>query len=295
MVHCRTGSLETERVGMFLFPTVPVAASGGKVLEFGKESFLLYNTARAQGGATKRIKFGHLGKPYSLVNHDLDAVVPREQLRDASVVPGIDLASRAINGLMHSETLVLENEQATLARDLNNYPATHKVTLSGTGQWGNAASDPIGDIDTAKEAIRSATGMYPNVIEISALAFKVLKRHANIIELIKYSQRGVVTAELLAQIFDVDRVVIGKAIGFDDAGASIDIWGKDVILAYVPTVAVGQEQPSYAYTYTMVGNPAVEVPWYDKGSKSWIYGTSYERAAVLSGISSGYIIKNAVA
>lgn len=289
------GYAHPEHIGMNLFPRVPVNISGGKIIEFGKEAFKLYSTARAPGTAFKRMQFGYEGKPFALENHGLEAPVPREHQRDAQNVPGIDLATRAINGVMRVNSLILENSQAQLARNAAGYDANHKLALSGSDQWSDyAKSNPVGDVDDAKEAIRSSTGVYPNVLEISAKVFKVLKEHPKILEKIKYTERGIVTAELLAAVFDIPKVIIGKAIGFDDAGQSIDIWGKDVVLAYVPSSPSGQEEPSYGYTYTMEGHPNVEQPYWEDQSKSWIYGVGYERAPVLSGIASGFLIVNAV-
>ncbi|HHJ80339.1 MAG TPA: hypothetical protein ENJ65_01750 [Candidatus Tenderia electrophaga] len=289
------GYKHPEHIGMALFPRVPVNVAGGKIIEFDKKAFQLYSTLRAPGTVTKRVQFGYEGKPFALENHALEAPVPREHQRDAIVVPGIDLATRAINGVMRVESLALENQQAGMARNAANYDANHQNTLAGTDQWSDYAnSNPIKDVDDAKEAIRSSTGVYPNVMELSAKVFKVLKEHPSILDKIKYTQRGVVTAEILASVFDIAKVVIGKAIGFDDAGTTIDVWGKDVVLAYVPANPSGMEEPSYGYTYTMEGNPAVEQPYYEQQSKSWIYGTSYERAPVISGIASGFLIVNAV-
>lgn len=289
------GYVHPEHIGMALFPRVPVLTSGGKIVEFGKEAFRLYSTGRAPGTAFKRMQLGYEGKPYALENHGLEAAVPREHQREASQVPGIDLATRYINAVMRVNSLILESSQAMLARNAANYDANHKVTLSGTDQWNDYTnSDPVGDINAAKEAIRSTTGIYPNVIEIAAKVFDVLKEHPKIIDKIKYTQRGIVTAELLAAVFDVAKVVVGKAIAFDDAGASIDIWGKDVVLAYVPQTISGQEEPSYGYTYTMEGHPMVEEPYWENQSKSWVYGVGYERAPVLSGITSGFLIASAV-
>src|SRR5690606_25974123 len=50
------GYRHPEHVGMALFPRVPVQVSGGQILEFGKESFRLYNSLRAPGAATKRVQ-----------------------------------------------------------------------------------------------------------------------------------------------------------------------------------------------------------------------------------------------
>ncbi|NOR68140.1 MAG: hypothetical protein GQ532_00315, partial [Methylomarinum sp.] len=157
------GYIHPEHIGMALFPRVPVSVSGGKIIEFGKEAFRLYNSARAPGTAFKRLQFGYEGKPFALENHGLEAVVPREHQREAGAVPGIDLASRATNTVMRANSLILENAQAEMARDLSLYDVNHKNTLSGTDQWNDYAnSDPVADVNVAKEAIRSSTGVYPN-------------------------------------------------------------------------------------------------------------------------------------
>jgi len=255
----------------------------------------LYNTARAPGTNTKRVTFGYAAGNYGLENHALEALVPVEHQRDANIVPGIDLATGAVNGVMRIESLVLEKQQADLARDASKYDADHKVTLSGTSQWNDYAnSDPVGDIDNAREAIRSSTGIYPNIIEIPAAVWKIIKRHPSVLGLMASTERGVLTADVMADLLEIDKVIIGKAIAFDDGDGSIDIWGKDVVLAYVPTIATTLEEPSFGYTYTMTNNPHVEDPYYERNIKSWVYGTQYERAPVLTGITSGFLIKNAV-
>jgi hypothetical protein len=290
------GYKRPDNVGLFLFPRVPVAVAAGKVIEFDKSAFRIYSTARAPGTAFKRVQLGYQGRPFALENHGIETVIPREHLRDAAAVPGIDLASRSLNLNMGISELRLEYDQSVLARNALNYPAVNSIVLSGTSQWSDFTnSNPVADIKNGKEAIRLQTGIYPNIIEIPALVMSVLTEHPKILDKIKYTQTGVVTADLLAVLFEVEKVVVGKAIGFDDTGASIDFWGKDVILAYVPQTSTTQEEPSFGYTYTLDGNPLVEVPYWEDQTKSWVYGVGYERAPVISGIASGYIIKSAVA
>jgi hypothetical protein len=156
------GYRHAEHIGHTLFPKVPVSVSGGQVLEFGKESFKLYQARRAPGSATKRISFGHLGKSFALVQDALEGQIPREYLRDAAQAPGIDLGSRAINTALRSLSLTLEYDQAQLATDADNYDSDHKVTLSGTDQWSDGASDPTQTINTGREAIRTSVGISPN-------------------------------------------------------------------------------------------------------------------------------------
>ncbi len=96
---------------------------------------------------------------------------------------------------------------------------------------------------------------------------------------------------MLAKAFDIERVVVGKAVTSDGAGVISDVWGNNAVLAYVPGAPSGMEEPSYGYTYTMTGHPLVEEAYYENNAKSWIYGVGFERAPVLSGITSGYLIQ----
>jgi hypothetical protein len=285
------GYKHAEHVGKVLFPRVSVGVSGGQVIEFGKESFKLYAAHRTPGGPTKRIQFGYAGKPFALLQDALEGQVPREHMRDAKAVPGIDLGSRSVNLVMNSLSLALENEQAGIARDAANYDANHKVDLAAA-KWTNDANNPITDIDAGREAIRSSVGIYPNVIVLSAKAFNAAKNNANVLNKFKYTSSESITAEMLAGLWNLQKVVVGVAISFNDAGVPTDIWGNDAVLAYVPGMASTIEEPSYGYTYTMEGNPLVEEPYYDRNSKSWIYPVTYERAPVLSGITSGFLLQN---
>ena len=285
------GFRHVEHVGHTLFPSVAVQVSGGQVLEFGKESFKLYQARRAPGTATKRVQFGYLGKSFSLVQDALEGQVPREYLRDAAHVPGIDLGQRAINSTMRALSLTLEYDQATLATMASNYDTDHKMSLSGTDKWSDASSDPAGDIDIGKEAVRASVGVYPNTLVLSAQAFNAVKEHPKVVERFKYTSRDSVTPDMLAALWDLHKVVVGKAVAFDDSGNDIDIWGNNAILAYVPITSSGMEDPSFGYTYTMQNHPLVEKPYYENNAKSWIYPVTLERLPVLTGILSGYLIQ----
>ncbi|MBF0402256.1 MAG: major capsid protein [Magnetococcales bacterium] len=286
------GFRHEEHVGHILFPRVPVHTSGGQVLEFGKESFKLYQARRAPGTATRRVQFGYLGKSFALVQDALEGQVPREHLRDASRVPGVDLGQRAVMGTLRALSLTLEYDQAKLATTAANFDSNHKVTLTGTDKWSDAGSDPSGDINTGKEAVRATVGVYPNTALLSAQAFNALKEHPKVVDRFKYTSRDSVTPEMLAALWDLQTVVVGKAVAFDDFGNDIDIWGNNAILAYVPSRPSGMEDPSFGYTYTLQGHPLVERTYYENNAKSWIYPVTYERLPVLTGMLSGYLIQS---
>ena len=115
-----------------------------------------------------------------------------------------------------------------------------------------ATSDPITDIENGKKAIHAVIFKRPNVLLLGQSVYDVLKHHPDILERIKYVQKGVITAELLASVFEVEKVIIGAA-GYNTAKegktASYSyLWGKNAILAYVEP-RPGIKKFSLGYTF----------------------------------------------
>jgi len=304
LTNVARGYKQASFVGKYLFPAVPVRVSGGQVIEFGKESFLRYNTRRARGAATRRVRFGYEGAPFALEGHRLEGQVAMEDQRDASIVPGIDLGRGAVHQVMRVQGQELEIQQATIATNAALYADDHKVALADEAQWSHDSSKPARQIEDAKEVVRGQIGIEPNTLLLSAKAFKALKQNESLVEKIKYTSRDSITTEILAQLLDVERVVVGSGIfAAAEAAPFADIWGNNAVLAYVPAGADGQtyapgtgglnrEEPSYGYTYVMEGHPAVEAPYLDRNTVSWIYPCTYERAPVLSGMLAGFLFQD---
>lgn len=293
------GYQNSEMIASALFPTVPVNLRAGNIIAFGKESFMLYQSQRAPGENTKRVRFGYAGAAYALVDYSLEGMVPVEIEQEAMNGPSIDLGARAINDVQAIMALRHEKAAADIARTAASYAASNKATLSGTDQWSDygATSDPIDDIEAAKSAVRAATGKRPNTIVMGALVMDKLKHHPKVVDRMKYTGRDVATAELLASLFGVQRVVVGDAIYSNDAGTAFtDVWGKDVIVAYT-NMASAQSGglPSYGYTYQLSDYPQVEEPYFDRNAKSWLYPVTRSEAPVLTAASAGFLFTNAVA
>lgn len=286
-------------VGNALFPVVPVGLRGGNIIEFGKESFRLYSTARAPGSRVAVAQFGYAGKPYALTDHSINGLVPIEHLQEAAnQAPSINLATGAVNFARDIILKRLEIDQATIARTAGTYASSNKVTLSSTSQWSDysGTSDPIRDVDDYKDAIRAKVGLMPNTILLSAAVFKKVKNHPKILDRIKYTGRESATAEILAGLFDIENVIIGNSIYQDADGNMVDVWGKDVVLAYTDTSPVGNMgAPSYGYTYQLSGYPVSEAAYYDGGIKSWMYPCTDSVSPVIAGADAGFLVTNAVA
>lgn len=292
------GYKQAGMVASALFPRVNVPLRAGKILTFGKEDFMLYNAARAPGENTKRVSIGHSSGNYALVDYSLEGKVAIENAQEGIRGAGIDYFVGSINHVQSTLELGLEKMSADLARTAGSYAAANKITLSSTAQWSDytGVSQPVRVIETAKEAVRAATGKRANTVVMGAMVFAALKNHPVIIDRIKYTGRDVVTKELLASLFDVQRVEIGDAIYASDAGVFTDVWGKDVVVAYTTLGDVSvRGEPTYGYTYNLDGYPLVENPYYDDNSKSWLFPVSRAEAPVIASAAAGYLITNAVA
>lgn len=293
------GYSNSAMVGSALFPAVPVGQRGGKIIQFSKEAFRAYNTGRSPGADTKRVQFGYSSGSYALEQHALEGVVPFELMEEANAVPGIDLGSGAVQMVQDIIALRLEKAQATIATTAGTYAVANKTTLAGTAQWSdytNGASHPIANIETAKEAIRAKIGRYPNTIVMGASVMSALKHHPDIVERIKYTGRDVATADLLASLFGVQRVLSGDAVSASDKDVMTDVWGKFVVVAYTEVGGIASMgRPSYGYTYQLRGYPMVEQAYQDRNAKSWIYPVTDECQPVIAGAEAGYLISAAVA
>lgn len=131
-------------------------------------------------------------------------------------------------------------------------------------QWDNAASDPIGDVSKWIIDFRRLNGFKPNVMVLGAHTMNALKNHPDIIDRIKYTQRGIVSEDLIATLFDVDKLLVSYATVADtpqipdavtqDAGAKYDFITptKGALLLNTPS-SPSLMTPAAGYTFTWSG------------------------------------------
>lgn len=132
-------------------------------------------------------------------------------------------------------------------------------------QWNDGASDPIKDVAEWKLAYRLLTGFDPNFMVIGADVLRELKSHPDIIDRIKYTQRGVVTTELIASLFDIPKLVVSYAskVSNDlrindakaqDAAATYEFLAdtKSALIGYTPD-SPSLMVPACGYTFVWSG------------------------------------------
>jgi len=160
------------------------------------------------------------------------------------------------------EATIFVTDRLQLQRDVK-FAATAFITgVWGTTVTGNssftywdtyASSDPISDVHDGVETILQNTGKVANTLLMGFQVFNELQDHPDFLDRIKYTNVGIVTEDLMARVFGVERVIVARPIYTTDLqlntiAAYSFIFGKNALLAYVAPRPSLME-PSAGYTF----------------------------------------------
>lgn len=208
-------------IGEQVFPIVPVPTLQTKILKYAKANLFRLSDGelyRAEGALTKRFNY----------NIDTQFVNPRQISAEVPVTDELlDIASQP--GQMPLQPIVDAVQLATTKIDLYKEKQISDViygnkwvdgTTGGTapsggaGSWGldTTANTLVTDIYNAKKSVLSSTGVEPNVLIIDYATFVKLQSNPVISDKIKYTEKAVFTADLLASLLQLDEVLIGRGI-----------------------------------------------------------------------------------
>ena len=278
-----------------LLPMLKVSKQTGKYYIYDKSNLRIDQTARAAGSGANEIDFGVAPTGVFATNdHALKGFVSDEVQ---------DQADSALNPLVDevetiTEKLMLDREQNAANLLFSTSNITNNTTLSGTSQWSDYDnSDPIGDVRTARISVHQNTFKIPNALVLGKQVYDQLIEHPQIIDRIKYSQLGIATPELLARIFQVDKVIVGYAGSNAAKEGQTDslgyIWGKYALIAYIaPQVRLRMVTLGLTFTYSV----RTAKRWRDEdreGTYVRIGNDNYSQ--VLIAAACGYLIAGAVA
>jgi hypothetical protein len=168
-----------------------------------------------------------------------------------------------------ANTKVMKSQEKRIADKVFN---TSNFTAHAiTHEWDDASNAvPINDVNTGKKSIRLACGMLPTDLIISYSTYLDLKVCDQIVDRLKYTFPGMdinkLSSQQLAQIFDVERVLVGgavydsKAKGLDSTVA--DLWSKEYAMLTVTDKSRDVTKPcigkTFLWTEDSASNAVVE-------------------------------------
>ncbi len=295
------GDLIAER----LFPRLPQALASVTMMRIGDERLKRYNLRRTPGGATKRIEIKYDGVTYTVDQYSVEVPMPRELLREADesrklqVGNFLDVSRVAMTTANAVLGLDYEIEVATLATTAGTYAAGHVQALAGATKWSAATGTPVTDVRAASEVVRKKIGKRPNTLILSPDAKLATSTNVEVKSYLPLTTTGPASLDQLRTIFEVPNIFVGDGVWKDNAGVGADVWGNNAILAYVPNIGAGGSgdinlaEPAFGFTSVMEGHPFAETPYYTTdGTKSWMYGATFERRASISFNTAGFLFQN---
>jgi len=244
-----------------VFPVVPVQRQSDRYIVYSKEDWFR-DEAEERAPATESAGGGYdldNTPTYFCRKYAYHKDVTEEDRKNAERVldPDRDAEEFVSHKLLIKREVLWASKYFTTGVWGTEY--TGVDTTPSTGQvlrWSDANSTPIEDIDEAQTAILELTGHKPNKLVLGTRVYKALKNHPDILDRIKYTQRGVVTPELLAALFDVDEVLVAEAVKNSAAKGADEnmefILGKHALLCYAAS-RPALKTPSAGYTFVWTG------------------------------------------
>lgn len=239
-------------VGPNLFPSVTVRKQSDKYYIFGREMWLPEaGDVRAPGTVANEIPGLQVSTDtYYAQEHALQVPVTDEEREnsDSPLSPDRDGTELVTQRVMLGREVAMKNLATTAA----NYASTN--TAVPASPWEDYVnSNPINDIRSGKSAIHARIFLEPTYGVFPYEVMTVLEDHPDFLERIKYSERAIFSPELLSAVIGLDRITVpgvGQNTAAEGQPVSLGyVWGKDVILAYVPARA-GLRIPAYGYEFT---------------------------------------------
>lgn len=244
-----------------VFPVVPVDKQSDKYFVYSKNDWLR-DEARVRTDGTESV-----GSGYNITTDTYYADVYAihkdigDQTRanaDAPINVDREAAEFVTHRLLTRREIQFVNDFMTTnkwATDVTGVAAS--PTTGQTVQWSDYTnSDPIEDIEAGKAKILSTTGLEANTLVLGYDVFRRLKNHPDLVDRIKYTSSQTITEDMLARMFDIERVLVSKSVKATNAEGATAAYsfttGKTALLAHVAPNP-GILTPSAGYTFSWTG------------------------------------------
>lgn len=250
-----------------VFPTLPVRKASDNYVIYKRGYFYRDEFApRPLGARPKVIGYETTKGTYTIEEEALETRVDDRERENADQPLDPDMSSQMLltgQALIHRDRLWAEAYFKTGVWTINwsglEHAPTHKEETEEEKflQFDQVGSEPIEFFDQRRIDIESKTGYEPNILVLGTDVFRVLKNHPAVVERIKYTQRGIVTREILAELFDVDYVLVPKGV-YNSAEEGLEdeinfIVNRKAALLIYAAPAPSIKQPSGGYSFAWTG------------------------------------------
>lgn len=234
------GFTQSEFIGGYVLPDVPCGPNEeGSYQEWDKDAFFVSDDVVPIRGSVRSADSANGWNKVTLRVHGRKTEIDPREIR-AAAAAGVNLVENRYRLPQSKVELWKEYQKALLVTTTTSYAsASHYQTLSGTGQWTHASSDPLNEVWDKIEFVRSQIGKRPTTLWLGPKPGKALTLHPTLRALIAYgASKGAPAAplalETLALMFKL-QVVQGDAVvklGMEPTTGFTDVWGDNAGLSF---------------------------------------------------------------
>lgn len=271
-------------------PAVRVPDYKNAVPIYGRDAWLIPRAGVRGDGLGPRGGYKYSTTNYECLSYSLGTTVSDRERNAAAKTGIVDPDIKATNYVTDQLNLCIERLVATELFTSGNYAST---ASAGT-KWTDGAADPIGDIRTGLETVSAAIGTPPNRMIIGRSGWNDLIDHPDIIARFVNTQTGIITPQMIAALFDLEMVLVGRAVytsSIEDAATvtMTDVWTDHCALLYVPS-GPALDEPAFGYTLIWQDEDFVTENWRNNGEDAdWVRTKCSVDPITLSNVS-GYLL-----
>lgn len=229
VIAYRNAELVADRI----LPRVGVGKKEFRWLKFDRaERMTVPETLVGRKSLPNEVDFTAQEDAGLVYDRGLDDVVPNDDLIDTP--DGYNPIDEAAEGL--TDLILLDREIRVAAKVMNPaaYPSANKVTLSGTDQFDDPASEPLKIIGEQLDGLF----VRPNVLVMPVPVWNAIRSNPNVVAAVTISgtTKGFATREQVASLLEVDEIIVGQ--GWKNSAKPgqtptiVRVWGGDSMLAF---------------------------------------------------------------
>ena len=306
LTNILVGFVQQSYINDRVFPVVGVNEQTGLIPRF-KRSHWYRNSAhkRAPGTASRGGSWDvDTNLPYNAERISFRDELPDDYVRNAADVYQVEQTSvgfvRNMIELRKEIDLAEAIFTTSVWADDENGAGNADFT-----QWSSlASSNPLIDIATYEDEIETRIGTEGRTLLMGKQVWNSLRWNPVMLDAIKWTQRGVLTLDLVASLLDVDEIIVGRSMKTDspegtaEASVTYDrIWGKHALLYYKTNApAINSPAAGYTLTWNVIPNSYMYIKRMRNEEKEIdiIEGNAYFDHVVTSPLA-GTFLQNAVA
>ena len=294
-----------QLIGFQVLPAAPVPRQAASFAKITRESLLRRaNVRRTKGGDYNRDGFETEDDSYECLEYGLEN--PLDDSERSFYQNDFDGEFWSAQSVFVKLMTEHEIRVATAVFDSSSWTGAALTTAVST-EWSTITADILGDVQGAKEKVRTVCGIDPRHMAISRKVWLNVRKNTALIDSVKYTEKAsdAVVKAAIAAYLDLDQIFVGGGV-YNSAKegqtfVSADIWDDEYASIFVgaqPGAPV--KTPCLGRTFVWEedspesGGLAVEEYRWEK-QRSWIYRARHNVDEKIIDLNFAHLLSNITA